>query len=95
VGQWSETVKVGGETVGSLQFTVLPAPVAGPPTSSGQPAGSAPSPPGQTRVVQAGSPGPAVHEPAVEPPKPWYQTIPPWGWAAIGLGALLLMRDRR
>jgi len=95
VGQWSETVKVGGETVGSLQFTVLPAPVAGPPASSGQPAGSAPSPPGQARVVQAGSPGPAVHELTVEPPKPWYQTIPPWAWAAIGLGALLLMRDRR
>jgi len=101
VGQWSETVKVGGEIVGSLQFTVLPAPVAGPPASSGlpassgQPAVSSPSPPGQARVVQAGSPGPAVHELTVEPPKPWYQTIPPWGWAAIGLGALLLMRDRR
>ena len=95
VGQWSETVKVGGETVGSLQFTVLPAPVAGPPASSGQPAGSAPSPPGQARIVQAGSPGPAVPELTVEPPKPWYQTIPPWAWAAIGLGALLLMRDRR
>jgi len=98
VGQWSETVKVGGETVGSLQFTVLPPPVSGTPPASSQP--NSPSSPGsfQTTVVQAGSPGPVVDKQGVEPatpPKPWYQTIPPWGWAAIGLGALLLMRDRR
>jgi MYXO-CTERM domain-containing protein len=98
VGQWSETVKVGGETVGSLQFTVLPPPVSGTPPASSQP--NSPSSPGpfQTTVVQAGSPGPVVDKQGVEPAtpaKPWYQTIPPWGWAAIGLGALLLMRDRR
>jgi len=98
VGQWSETVKVGGESVGSLQFTVLPAPVSEAPPGSSQP--NSPSSPGpfQTTVVQAGSPGPVVDKQGVEPatpPKPWYQTIPPWGWAAIGLGALLLMRDRR
>jgi hypothetical protein len=96
VGQWSETVKVGGETVGSLQFTVLPAPVSEAPPGSSQPPSSSNPTPGQPTVVPVGSPGssPSKMTPQVLP-EPWYQKIPTWGWAAIGLGALLLMRDRR
>lgn len=104
VGRWQEIWKVGGEPVGTVSFTVLPA--AGPTDAPQTPATNTALPQMPSQVVSVGTPAspgapgapgtPGAAEPAVGMQgDPWYKRIPVWAWALAGAGALWMMRDRR
>lgn len=103
-GQWQEIWKVGGEPVGTVSFTVLPAP--GPSDAPATPVKTSAMPLPPAQVVSVGTPAspgapgapgtPGATQPAVGMQgDPWYKRIPVWAWALAGAGALWMMRDRR
>lgn len=103
-GQWQEIWKVGGEPVGTVSFTVLPAP--GPSDAPETPVKTSAMPLGPAQVVSVGTPASPGAPGAPGAPstqttaggqdaEPWYKRIPVWAWALAGAGALFMMRDRR
>lgn len=104
IGRWQEIWKVGGEPVGTVTFTVLPA--AGPTDAPQTPTTNTAVPQTPTQVVSVGTPASpaapgAPGMPGMTPHvvdmqgDPWYKRIPVWAWALAGAGALWMMRDRR
>jgi len=90
-GTWQQIWKVGGEVVGTVNFTVLPAP--GPSTPSGQtPSQQAGGMPGTQSIVSVGTPASTpsgISHAAVEP-EAWYKQVPAWAWGIAALAGLFI-----
>lgn len=96
VGSWQQIWKVGGEPVGTVTFTVMPAPGPNSASSSGS-SGQPNTPSGSTSqtVVNVGNPGVQMNSQQSAGEQPWYRTVPAWAWAVAGLGALMLIRSNK